>query len=493
MKNVQQTSVYDRARLAAAEGMMPALWEGVPSWRNVGAGRRIVVIGGGIAGLCAAWSLQKAGFQPIILERTGRIGGRFLTDRTTFGDQYAEFGVTRIPDTHLLTLNYIRHFGLPLAEYQHVGARQLYYVMRQSFLSTSLGTADYPDDLALEPDERKLDAESLRRMITARAFPIIGDPRDFGWPSARVCQSLPAETFYRSLDRLDASEAAKRICLAYDGTEILAMDAIVWLGNQHLDGHWQRSYAIPGGNDQLTDAFARELGENAILKRARVEQVVSHDDKVTVSFVREDGERHTIEGSYAVCTVPHKVLAEIDFHPRLSAAKSQAVETTDMFKCTRLNFQFSRRFWNLDEGVRGLIVACTDTPIERLWDLTSIQPGDKGILAAYVQNDNAAMLDELPSEEAQIEFGLQQIERFFPSARRFFEKGRSFSWHKQPGVHGGWPIFVPGQTARIAALARAEGRVRFAGDHTCVYAGWVQGALESAHFAVAEIIAACRD
>lgn len=491
MTNVAYTSVYDRERLAAAAGMMPTLWQRVPDWPNVGAGRRIIVIGGGIAGLCAAWSLQKAGFQPLVLERTERTGGRFLTDRSTFGDQYAEFGVTRIADTHVLTLDYIRHFGLPLAEYPDEGARQIYYIMNRCFLSTSRGTADYPEDFALTPEERKLDAETLRRALTARAFPIIGNPRESAWPSTQVRQSFPAETFYRSLDRLGASEAAKRICLAYDGTEIKAMDAIVWLGNQRLDGNWRRTYAIPGGNDQLTDAFVQDLGENVIVTGARVEQIKSHDDKVTVRFVSNDGECHTIDGSYAVCSVPHKILTEIDFQPEISQTKRDAVTTTGMFKCTRLNFQFSRRFWNLDEGVKGLIVACTDTPIERLWDLTALQSGDQGILTAYVQDNNAAMLDELHSEDARIEFGLQQIEKFFPTARQYFEKGRSFSWHKQPGTNGGWPAFVPGQTAKIAALGRAEGRVRFAGDHTCVYAGWAQGALESAHFAVAEIVAAC--
>ncbi|WP_437595075.1 FAD-dependent oxidoreductase [Sorangium sp. So ce1000] len=44
----------------------------------------------------------------------------------------------------------------------------------------------------------------------------------------------------------------------------------------------------------------------------------------------------------------------------------------------------------------------------------------------------------------------------------------------------------------LADLQRGEGRVVFAGDHTCLYTGWAQGALESAHFATAEVIAAAR-
>jgi len=64
-----------------------------------------------------------------------------------------------------------------------------------------------------------------------------------------------------------------------------------------------------------------------------------------------------------------------------------------MLAVTRLNFQFSRRFWNLDEGLRGLAVACTTSPIERLWDTSILQSGDRGILTAYVQHRNADRLD----------------------------------------------------------------------------------------------------
>ena len=81
---------------------------------------------------------------------------------------------------------------------------------------------------------------------------------------------------------------------------------------------------------------------------------------------------------------------------------------------------------------------------------------------------------------------------FFPKAPEYFTKGLAFSWHHQPYTHGGWPAFKPNQIGAIAALQRAEGQVRFAGDHTCLYTGWAQGALESAHFATAEVIASCQ-
>lgn len=479
-------SVYDRRRLEAAAGMLPDLWHMVPQWPNVGRGRRVIVIGGGISGLCSAWSLREAGFQPIVIERNERVGGRFYTLRNYFGDQYAELGATRIADTHVLTLAYARHFGLPIVEYP-LEATQLFHVLGKRFLSTSRGKVDYPEDFPLSAEERLLDGESLNLHYAARAFAEIGDPRHAEWPPQSVRQALAGETFHRSLDRTGASHAAKEICRAYEGTEIESFDALAWAANQHLDRAWYRTYAIAGGNDRLTTAFAESLGD-CIVRGAQVHRVTSRDDRVSVTYERH-GHEETIEGEFAVCALPHRILPEIMFDPPLSEAKHRAATEIPMFTVTRLNFQFSRRFWE-DEGIRGLLVACTTSPIERLWDLTSVQPGAQGILTAYVQNKNAEALDQLPTGAARIEQGLTTMESIFPNARQYFEKGLSFSWHHQPYTRGGWPAFRPDQTDKIADLQRAEGRVRFAGDHTCLYTGWAQGALESAHFATAEVIAA---
>ena len=119
-----------------------------------------------------------------------------------------------------------------------------------------------------------------------------------------------------------------------------------------------------------------------------------------------------------------------------------------------------------------------------------MQPGKQGLLTAYVQDKNAEALDKLHTAAERIEFGLSEMESFFPNARKYFEKGLSFSWHHQPYTRGGWPAFKPNQTNLIADFQHREGRVVFAGDHTCLYTGWAQGALESSHFATAEIIAA---
>src|SRR4029453_4412155 len=95
-----------------------------------GNGKRVAILGAGIAGLTAAYCLRKAGYQCTILEARARSGGRVWTIRG--GDQIAETdstqqvswqadrniyfnaGAARISSHHQGILGYCRELGVPL-------------------------------------------------------------------------------------------------------------------------------------------------------------------------------------------------------------------------------------------------------------------------------------------------------------------------------------------------------------------------------------------
>src|SRR6266487_5276627 len=57
----------------------------LPSRARAANGPRIVIVGGGIAGLTAALTLQDKGVSSEIYESSGRLGGRMHSDWTEFG------------------------------------------------------------------------------------------------------------------------------------------------------------------------------------------------------------------------------------------------------------------------------------------------------------------------------------------------------------------------------------------------------------------------
>lgn len=102
---------------------------------------KVVIVGGGIAGLAAAYELGKAGYDCTVLEARGRTGGRNFTvrggDSTTdlyghrqtarFADgHYMNAGPARLPQW-MVTLDYCRELGIPVEVFTNVNADAYLY------------------------------------------------------------------------------------------------------------------------------------------------------------------------------------------------------------------------------------------------------------------------------------------------------------------------------------------------------------------------------
>src|SRR5438874_10641845 len=99
--------------------------------------QRIVIVGGGIAGLTAALTLQDKGVSSEIYESSGRLGGRMHSDWTEFGrtfwanGQQAELCGELIDSNHKTILQLAQRFGLPTVDLlgaQPNGSTDTYYV-----------------------------------------------------------------------------------------------------------------------------------------------------------------------------------------------------------------------------------------------------------------------------------------------------------------------------------------------------------------------------
>jgi monoamine oxidase len=92
-------------------------------------GKRVIILGAGLAGMTAAYELSKLGYETPILEAREFAGGRVQTARRGFTSpksparrnaamfdegQYINHGPWRIPYHHRSTLHYTKEFGVPL-------------------------------------------------------------------------------------------------------------------------------------------------------------------------------------------------------------------------------------------------------------------------------------------------------------------------------------------------------------------------------------------
>src|SRR6185369_1206523 len=101
-----------RRSLAAAAGVL--LSDRLGLARR--AGPRVVVIGGGFAGMAAAYELSRAGADVTVLEARNRIGGRVLSFHDLVPGGAMEGGAELIGTNHPIWMDYRRRFGLAFVD-----------------------------------------------------------------------------------------------------------------------------------------------------------------------------------------------------------------------------------------------------------------------------------------------------------------------------------------------------------------------------------------
>jgi monoamine oxidase len=426
--------------------------------------QRIVVVGAGLAGLCAAYELAAAGHDVTIFEARERPGGRVLTLREPFADGlYAEAGAMTISSSHALPIRYARQFELPLIEVKSPAGAFITYIQGRG-VSRSTSARKYFGDA-----------------LSASAGADAAD-----WPPTAL-QHYDAMTVGELWRKNGAPEEDLEVLrlgfLGLLGDGIDAISALNGLRETALRLPADQHFRIEGGNDKLPKAFAARLRER-IHYGAPVVRIM-HDAASVRVAVKDASGVHQVTADRLICAVPFTTLRDIEISPAFSPLKQRAIAEALSTSVTRTFLQCRTRFWTAG-GLSG--GASTDLPVASLSHVTADQPGPRGILESYTGGANARRLAGMPLPD-RLEFVVDQSSRIFSELRSQFEGGTSISWSTDPWAKGAYAWFKPGQLALLPPRAdQAEGRVHFAGDHTSALPGWMQGALASAERVVQEIL-----
>jgi monoamine oxidase len=464
-----------------------------------GNGRSVVILGAGIAGLVAAYELQRAGYRVTVLEARDRVGGRVWTVRggdriVQMGrpDQRAAFdrglyfnaGAARIPATHNVILGYARRFGVQMETFVNVnrGAgwdfggkvhpeRRMVNDMR-GHLAELLAKAI--DQHALDKEVPKDELAALRQFLAPYAS--VG-PDGRYTPSGSSGYAVEGGGYDKApvpLPPLSRKE------LAPSGAVVLPyLFEHIW--------DMQATMLQPvGGMDRIPLALYEQV-KAAVRLRAPVTAIRRMGDRVRV----EHGPGGQVtEADFAVVTLPAHLLERIpnDFSP----TKKAALKGINYLPSVKVAFE-SPRFWETDDRLYGGL-AWTDRANENVIYPSDGFGAEKGVLvAAYVAgwtNQDNPQKFAAYSDARRLSVSRDSVEALHPGKSRLLSKGVSIGWGLSPyseGVGALWPGGPGGTAARgpqYAELLKPEGPIVFAGEHLSYQGLWQEGAAMSAHEAL---------
>ncbi len=210
--------------------------------------------------------------------------------------------------------------------------------------------------------------------------------------------------------------------------------------------------------------------------------------------------RETFEGDIAIITVPFSALRHVEIAPALSYAKRRSVIELHYDSATKVLLEFSKRWWEFSEEdwkrelgdryrpgpvthVAGGGSVCDNANRFIYFPSHPVQGSVGGVvLASYSWADDATRWDSMDDDE-RYGYALRGLQEVHGDrvAEFYTGHGQTQSWLRNRYAFGEAAVFTPGQMTEIhPAIARPEGPLHFAGEHTSLKHSWIEGALESA-------------
>ena len=468
--------------------------------------KKVVILGGGIAGLASAYELGKAGYECTILEARQRTGGRNTTVRG--GDTWTDLnGVTqtaRYRPGHymnagparlaqwMVTLDYCRELGVPIEVFTNINADAYIYNEKSGatpgnpvrYRTAKADVFGYTSELlAKATNTGALDAE-----LTADDKELLLDfLKDYG--------QLSSDYTYQG----GSNRGFSHYPTAWDDTGTLLGDPAALSSvfasqvGEYFSFEFEFDQAMlmfqpVGGMDQIPQALTRAIGAHKVQTNAVVSKVEDTVDGVTVTYTDGNGRARQVEADFAIAAMPPHVFAKIEHN--LGADVQGALGKYSGFQVGKIGLEYPDRWWEKDHRIYGGITS-TDMDLSVIWYPSyGYHSPDGGVVIGYYHYGQDAVKygDMTPKDREKR--AIAQGVKIHGDDYKGVISSFSQAWHLAPHIEGGWtspPIGTPAYELLQQPAGPNGQHVYFAGDWLSEMVAWQHGAFWSARNTVSAL------
>lgn len=439
----------------------------------------VVIVGAGLAGLCAARSLVSQGASVRVLEARDRVGGR--TKGGVIAGVPIEVGGQWVGPAQTEVLGLIDELGLETFRTHDLGDALMHvdgsvvryadgsYGLDEGTLMEVGGVLAAIDELAASVD---LDAPWMTELAAEY------DSQTLDTWFRQQTSDPTALRFLRLLvPAIFSAESAELSLLHF----LFYVRSGNTLGELVATTHGAQERRIVGGSHRISEELARGLGK-AVSLSSPVRSVTQHADGVTACY---DG--GSVTAKYALVALPPTLAGRLRYEPALPAHRDALTQQIPAGSVIKINVAYERPFWR-DQGLSGSALSL-DAPFNVVLD-NSPPDGAVGVLVGFLEGRHARELAERTADERRAVVLDTLVTLFGPEAGSPVEIVEQ-DWMAEEftrGCYGG--RMAPGVWTQYgAALTRPCGRIHWASAETAsVGSGYMEGAIRAGRAAAGTIL-----
>jgi len=457
--------------------------------------RSVAIIGGGVAGLTAAYRLQAHGVKPVLFEASNRWGGRMFTVYDFYKGMFCELGGEFVDTNHEDLQKLAAELGVGLQKLAAEGDGEDLYFFKNQFHT--------PKEM-IDPDKQAGAFAPIAKRIAADAAKLTHKNEDWT-PYARKLDRMSLKAYLEqfrgktddwAIDLLDVAYNIEFGLLTEDQSSLNMVDFITTdLAKPfQMFGESDEVFRIKGGSSALIKALVAALENKIEMKQGYTLTALDHKGGQIVMSFDAPGGASSASFDAVILALPFTKLRQVKGLEglRLGAEKLKCIRELGYGSNAKILQGTTSRIWRSPES--GLPAPSngtfySDLGFQNLWDSSRAQPGDAGIITDFLgakpgMNDAKSALDAFRADLPKM--SPKMAESIDPNAVT------SWFWAVYPYTLGSYASSKVGQYTtmlEVASEPALRGRLQFAGEHTSSdFLGYMNGGVQSGDRAAAALV-----